>query len=180
MLLNYLCEQINLPYDHNGNIAAQADVNEVLLNTLNQWSYYTKNPPKSLGKEQVFEDLLPIIQIFEDTIPNKIATITQHIADQIAQSIQQINIKNNVLITGGGAMNSHLLKIITQKTQAQIQTHSPQMIEFKEAIVFGFLGYLRLLNRPNTLQSVTGATQNSVGGAVYHPPFFYETNGVLL
>lgn len=46
-----------------------------------------------------------------------------------------------VLCTGGGAYNSYLLKLLNDNTQhISFVLPDPQTIEFKEAIVFGFLG----------------------------------------
>ena len=43
------------------------------------------------------------------------------------------------------------------------------LINFKEALVFAFLGVLRLENQMNCLQSVTGAKRDSCGGVIHHP-----------
>ena len=41
------------------------------------------------------------------------------------------------------------------------------VVAFKEAIIFAFLGALRLKETPNALASATGALHDSIGGAVY-------------
>ena len=43
------------------------------------------------------------------------------------------------------------------------------MIDFKEALVFAWLGLLRWQGRPTSLASVTGAARDSVGGALWLP-----------
>jgi anhydro-N-acetylmuramic acid kinase len=93
-----------------------------------------------------------------------LATSTEHIAQIIANDLGN---KKNVLVTGGGAFNSFLLERIKAKTNCEIIIPNNETINFKEALIFAFLGYLRLNEKINTLSSVTGAKSDSVGGAVY-------------
>jgi anhydro-N-acetylmuramic acid kinase len=71
------------------------------------------------------------------------------------------------LVTGGGAFNTFLLERIKAKTTCEIIIPDTETINFKEALIFAFLGYLRLNEKVNTLSSVTAAKSDSVGGAVY-------------
>ena len=41
-----------------------------------------------------------------------------------------------------------------------------ELIEFKEALIFAFLGVLKMENIPNCLSSVTGASEDVVGGVI--------------
>ncbi len=171
MLINYLCQKLSLDFDENGAIAANGTPNLELLHKLDMWHYYQKSPPKSLGKEQIFEEIVPILRQTNDTIPNQIATVTLHIAQKISQEINKIQPKT-VLITGGGALNTHLMRLIKSQSHTAVSAASTELINFKEAIIFAFLGYLRILNQPNCLKSVTGASHNNCGGAIYlaHTP----------
>ncbi|MEP0713633.1 MAG: anhydro-N-acetylmuramic acid kinase, partial [Algoriphagus sp.] len=75
----------------------------------------------------------------------------------------------SVLITGGGAYNAFFIERLTDQLGGKWNPTlaSPQLIEFKEALVFGFLGVLRLRNENNTLATVTGAKRDSCGGVIY-------------
>ena len=44
---------------------------------------------------------------------------------------------------------------------------SDDLIDYKEAIVFALMGVLRWRNEANCLASVTGASGNAIGGAIY-------------
>ncbi len=166
-VLNYLANMINIACDYNGVIAKSGIVNASLLNELNSLEYINKLPPKSLGYEWLNEILLPILDSCHDSIENKLATFSEHIAQSISTIIDKYVPLKKILITGGGAYNTYLIDLLTKKSNAEIIVGSKQLIEFKEAIAFGFLGLLRFLEIPNTLKSVTGAKTDSIGGCIY-------------
>ena len=65
--------------------------------------------------------------------------------------------------------NTFLMQRISVLCGQDLQPTQPLIIDFKEALVFGFLGVLRLRNEPNCLQSVTGASRDHSGGYIYFP-----------
>ena len=73
-----------------------------------------------------------------------------------------------LLITGGGALNQFLIELIKSKLSSDKKIIIPTktVINFKEALVFAFLGVLRLRNENNVLKSVTGASHNSCSGVL--------------
>jgi anhydro-N-acetylmuramic acid kinase len=172
MLLNTLANQLNLPYDAEGKLAAQGVLDEELLQRLNEPKYFNAPYPKSLGKEWVDENSLPLLLSSPLTINDKLATASRHIAYQVAQAIQNIPASGQtkkILVTGGGAFNSHLLADLRAGLGPAYEVVVPdsQLINFKEALVFAFLGVLRWRQEPNCLQTVTGAKVDNVGGAIY-------------
>jgi anhydro-N-acetylmuramic acid kinase len=167
LAFNLLANELNLPFDEDGNIAASGTINEKLLNALNNIDFYKKNNAKSLGIEWFNQSFLPIVNQFSDeSIANKMATINLHIAQQIANVINIQNI-DNLLVTGGGAYNKLLIKNLSTLTKTQIVIPDSLTINYKEALIFAFLGVLRIRNEINTLKSVTGAVSNSIGGALH-------------
>lgn len=165
LILNSLANEVGLNYDIDGTLAQKGSLIPELLNELNSWSYYTKLPPKSLDKESLFNELLPIINKYSG-LENKIHTCTEHIAFQIGS---RLNSKNkSVLITGGGTHNKYLINRIKHYSSSELILPEVKLIDFKEALVFAFIGLLRVLNRTNILSSVTGAKGDSSGGDIYN------------
>ena len=168
-VLNFYANQLGFDYDDKGNISKRGRVNSELLQQLNALEFYQKSTPKSLGFEYVKETILPLVESCKITIEDKMRTFSEHVATQIASAIPEKN--KRLLITGGGAYNDFLIHLI--------QIHLPEMeiiipeikiLEFKEALVFGLLGLLKLRNQVNVLASVTGAKHDHSAG-VLHIPF---------
>lgn len=168
IVLNELCKKINKEYDNKGQIAGSGKINAKLLNELNALKFYhqQKLKPKSLGKEWVLSNIYPILNKYPIPIADLLCTMVEHIAVQITNSTSSIN-SASIFITGGGAYNNYLIKRIKALTNHRIIIPDTNTIEFKEALIFAFLGVLRMRNETNTLKSVTGATKDSIGGAVY-------------
>jgi anhydro-N-acetylmuramic acid kinase len=165
IVMNRMAQELGKPYDRNGEFARSGKIELTLLKELNQLDYYKKSYPKSLGIEQIEAKMFPIVNKYEISPANKLATFVEHIAIQISNTIQSSNKK--VLLTGGGTFNSYLSERIKANTPNEIIIPSDEIINFKEAIIFAFLGVLRIRKETNCLQSVTGATQNNIGGCVY-------------
>ena len=166
MLLNYLSEKLNKPFDNGGKIAASGKVNEILLKKLNSLTFYNQQGAKSIGREWFEKNCISLIDKSKLSIEDLLATATCHVADIIANDLTKNSIKT-VLVTGGGAFNQHLISLIESKSRSKLILPSKELINFKEALIFAFLGYLRLINQINTLASVTGSKKDSIGAAVY-------------
>ncbi len=167
MIFNYVANKLNKQFDENGEIAKAGKPIIQLLQQLNNLPYYQEKNIKSLGYEWFEKNIFDLLKQFENfKTEDVMATFAQHIAEQIADVLNKNNLKS-VLVTGGGAFNGNLIALIKQKTNAEIIIPENEIINFKEAVIFAFLGYLRLNKITNTLASVTGARKNSIGGAVY-------------
>ncbi|MGC1204701.1 MAG: anhydro-N-acetylmuramic acid kinase [Flavobacteriaceae bacterium] len=168
IVLNHYVQKLNFNYDDAGKIASTGLIKQNLLNELNTLSFYKTEFPKSLGLEWVIKTIFPLIDNFQLEIPDILKTFVEHIAIQLAK---EINKKENasVLITGGGVFNTYLMDTLKTKTKNRIIIPSKSIIEFKEALIFGFLGVLKLRNEVNCLKSVTGAIKNHSSGVIYLP-----------
>jgi anhydro-N-acetylmuramic acid kinase len=165
-VFNHYSNLLGLPYDNKGAIAKNGSLQINLLKELNELDYYQKKYPKSLGFEFVKEIIIPLIDHYEISIEDKLHTFTKHIAIQIANVLPHKT--GTLFITGGGAYHNFLIESIQNELPlATIIIPSPKIIEFKEALIFGILGILRLENKINVLKSVTGAKMNHSSGKIY-------------
>lgn len=169
VLLNHYANQLNLPYDDNGTMAQKGKLRQALLDKLNHLPYYHVEAPKSLDAQICKEIFIPLIDAFELPTQDILHTLCHHYAYQIAQVIQAhtLNNQEQILLSGGGALNGFLSKLIQDKSRVQVHIPDKVIIEFKEAIVFGLLGVLKLENEVNCLKVVTGASQDNVGGQIF-------------
>ena len=164
--LNFAANSIGKKYDKNGSMAGSGETCHDMVKELNDLEYYFLDPPKSLGKEWLVEHFLPVINRYDIPAENKLRSLVEHISLQISNVISTHSGKN-VLATGGGVYNRFLMEMIKEKTDADIIIPDPLIIEFKEALIFAFLGVLRMRNEINCLCSVTGAERDSCSGAIY-------------
>lgn len=171
LLLNPLAEMLGKPYDEDGKWAREGNVNRELLATLNEIPFYQKKGAKSLGREDMEEVFEPIIQKSSICEKDKLATLTEHYAIQIASIIRSYSNDKvpQVLITGGGAYHHYFLERLDDQLKSKWKKFeaSRELIEFKEALIFGFLGVLRLRGENNCLASVTHAKIDSSGGTIF-------------
>ncbi len=163
MVLNYLSSVLGKNYDDKGLLAQKGKVDELLLETLNTLPYYKEDVQKSLGKEWVKKNIFPLLANFPLDIEDLLATYVEHIATQLAK-----HIKGTTLLTGGGAYNDFLVRKLREKTKHKIVIPDKTTIDFKEALIFAFLGVKRMRNETNCLSSVTGAKQDSCSGLVVY------------
>ncbi len=165
--LNRIVQELGLAYDKNGAIAKRGTINQQVLKKLNDLAFYRERGPKSLGTEWLDSTFMPIIDE-EQLIENKLATVIEHIAVQIGNTLKKTS-PGQIFITGGGAHNLFLIERIQKHLSSPILIPSKEIIEFKEAIIFGFLGALYLAKQINILSSVTGASKDTIGGVLHLP-----------
>jgi len=165
-VLNHFSEKLGSEIDEGGKIARSGKFDAGLYAQLEALPFYSLSAPKSLGIEWVNTSVLPILKSFEGDIPSIMNTFCQHIASEIVKNIKD-DPEVEVLVTGGGAFNTYLMELLQEKTSAKIFTPTSEIINFKEAVIFGFLGVLKMREEINVLSSVTGAENDHCAGLVY-------------
>ncbi|MGA9213174.1 anhydro-N-acetylmuramic acid kinase [Kaistella sp.] len=163
IVLNKFAKTFNKNYDENGDFARNGIANQPLLSSLNSIKFYQESPPKSLGIEWVNENISPILK--EESAENILATFTEHAAFQIAKIFNENKLKR-VLFTGGGTYNNYLLGRIKHYSETEIILPKSELIDFKEALLFAFMGVLRINTENNILASATGSFQNHSSGLI--------------
>ncbi len=171
-VLNMLANEKGLAYDDEGKIASQGRVNEELLNKLNNLEYYELPYPKSLANTFGTDLVYPILRSPGISIEDSLRTYTEHISVQIKNSLRLLKENNTqyLFITGGGAFNTFLMERIQShlgEINFEIFIPDNDTVKYKEALIMGLLGTLRWREQYTVLASVTGASQNSIGGALW-------------
>ncbi len=164
IVLNELAQQKGLTFDRDGHLGSAGKVDSNLLYQLNNLDFYLKKWPKSLGREWVDNQVIPLLINSGLTIEDQAATFYEHIASQIALTA---GTTGQLLITGGGAKNLFLIEKLKRKCTCRIVLPDEKLIDFKEAMIFAFLGILSFTGQANVLSSITGSSCDHTGGIVY-------------
>ncbi|MGM0647137.1 MAG: anhydro-N-acetylmuramic acid kinase [Bacteroidota bacterium] len=168
-VLNDAARLLKVSYDKDGQYAKQGRVDERLLEKLNSLEFYQKTAPKSLGREWVETCWLPLVQSYRSDPYTLLATYTEHIAQQISMVLNKNKLLSSVMITGGGARNKFLIQKLRKKTHHKVVIPSRKIVDYKEAVIFALLAYLRLQGQVNIKASVTGAVRDSSSGVIFKP-----------
>ena len=163
IVLNIYAEQRGMAYDAGGERAASGTLCSDLLTKLNALEYYVEQGPKSLGREWTEQYFIPMVEQSGLAVEDKLRTLCEHIAMQIAAASGA----GKMLVTGGGAFNDFLIRRIAAHCRCQVTVPDALTVNFKEALIFAFLGLLYVENRAGALSSVTGAMVDNIGGAMY-------------
>ena len=192
-VLNMLANQTGKEFDEGGKIAATGKVDAALLQKLNGLDYYKQPYPKSLANEfgtemvyQLIQDAGYRIQDAGYRIQDALRTYTEHIVVQIKNAISILknqqpafaepsagkpaSSNQQLLVTGGGAFNTFLIQRLKEelkKLKTEVIIPDEKLVKFKEALIMAFIGVLRWRQEYNILSSVTGASGDSIGGALW-------------
>jgi len=163
-VINKYCRNIGLEFDRDGIIASKGAVNQELKNKLDSLDYYSRTYPKSLGREWVEKNVFPLLDNCGLSMEDMLCTYYEHCAYQLARVTEP---GKTLLVTGGGAYNKFLISRMEALSGCKIIIPEPAIIEFKEALIFAFLGVLYMADEPSCLASVTGAERDNIGGMLF-------------
>lgn len=173
----WIKRQRGLDFDANGGWAASGQVIPALLQSLQAEAWLGLPPPKSTGRDLFNSDWLDArLQDFPVLPKNIQATLAEFTAWGIADAIvRHAADAQEVIVSGGGAMNTNLLKRLEQQLKIQlgrnlaVQTSTALGIPVDqvEAVAFAWLARQFTLGLPGNLSSVTGAEGPRILGALY-------------
>ena len=172
LALNHLAGLAGKSYDRDGAMARKGKVDGSLLDGLRMLHGQAAGRP-SLGREDFERGVLPLL---DSALPlnDRLRTAVEYVALEVSEAIR-LAPEGKVLLTGGGAHHGFLVERLNdlmsvgprKSPRHMLETASDKIIDFKEALVFAFLGVLRLQGRVNVLASVTGARSDSSSGVTF-------------
>ncbi len=164
-------------YDQDGALAARGTICEPLLADALEDPYFTRQPPKSTGREQFG---LPYAAEFytkgqslglsaADLLATATALTARSIADAYHRFILPHATLDQVLLCGGGAHNQTLRQLLMAALDPiPIGNVEDRGIpnDAKEALAFAVLAYETAHGRPGTLPTTTGSSRPAILGAI--------------
>ncbi len=171
-ILDSLAKELGQEMDVDGNLAAGGHAHEGLLRTLISASEeaFTVSTLDAGDAARIFFDHA---MLFPMRTEDYLATAVTYIARMLGRALsahKQAAEKKQVLLSGGGTFNKTLIQHLQEEAPSFLfQIPGSDIIRYKEALAFAYLGKLRLEGKVNILASVTGASRDSIGGAVYLP-----------
>ena len=169
-LFNFITNQIGKEYDKDGQIGASGKTLQYLIESWQSLPYFELEPPKSLDNSWVETHFLS--KLPEAEPKDLLHTSYQFVSDCIFKALEDEHaLINEVIFTGGGAFNKFLMKLIEEKLNKlgiNILKPDSALIDFKEALLMAYMGYLYKNNEFNTLPSATGASHELIAGGFYN------------
>ncbi|MEP5612264.1 MAG: anhydro-N-acetylmuramic acid kinase [Cyclobacteriaceae bacterium] len=165
-VLNHFARQLGKEFDEDGEIARTGVKRNIWMEKISLNRYYQQKPPKSLPNQFIGHELLNEVEP-EDGLRTFTEFTSQLIVNEISTFLPT---GAKILATGGGAFNTYLMEMLNSNEKGLIfSVPDSRIVEYKEAMVFGFLGMLKFLNEVNVLASVTGASQDTSSGVIHYP-----------
>lgn len=163
ILLNNFSQRMGYPFDDKGQLARSGSVNRDVVEQLNKLDYFKRSSPKSLSRELIDSEYSSVLENHTLTEMDWLRSLIEHYVIQISDVFENNRIKN-ILLSGGGVYNSFFVEELSKRTNTQLIIPDKMTIDFKEALLFAFLGCLKKADLPNVFSSVTGASRDSISG----------------
>ncbi|RYY31524.1 MAG: anhydro-N-acetylmuramic acid kinase [Chitinophagaceae bacterium] len=174
-LLDMIAQRDDKPFDPAGAMAAEGKLDSRLLTIINELEYYRLPYPKTLSLDFASDVIYPLVDDLSLTVQDALRTVVEHIAVQVASAFRYLNQQHQfpsgrLMLTGGGANNEFLVSRIAGNLAAdgvEIIVPDKSTVNFKESLAMALIGILRWREENNVFSYITGASRDSIGGAVW-------------
>jgi anhydro-N-acetylmuramic acid kinase len=195
MLIDYAVMEVTkgrLKYDAQGKIAALGIANESLVKSWLKHPFIKAKPPKSTGREEFgpifFKKTWTDCKKEKLSSPDSVATYTKFTGECIAENfaLHLPEMPDLVILSGGGAANPTLRKVITQSLRAREWSIKKQNLKSPiqivttdesgwpnqsiEAAAFALLAYQTMTGKTGNLPKTTGASRAAILGQITPAP----------
>lgn len=164
----WIQEQLQQPFDRNGEYANSGKIQTELLELCLSDPYFSKAPPKSTGRE--YFNLTWFKQYLQDFMtPNHVqATLLALTRESIARAIEETApFDSEIWVCGGGAHNRVLINQLSERLKKPVNSTEILGIapDWVEAMLFAWLAKQTLEGKIGNCPDVTGANRAvSLGG----------------
>jgi anhydro-N-acetylmuramic acid kinase len=166
---DYMKISSNVYYDKDGKLASNGRPNKIIIKKFLNINFFKKPPPKSLDRNEFLNFYKEILK--ENlSAPDTMATLAELTVESIINSLNFLPSKiKNILITGGGYKNTHLIKSLIKKLDVNFIEESDTNFNFDyvEAELIAFLSARTYYNLPFTFPTTTGISKASSGGQIF-------------
>src|SRR5690606_34272134 len=163
----------DVPFDRDGEYAARGEVDQSMIADILNQPYFTRQPPKSTGREAFGEAFARAVGFFEMAPYDALATATALTAYSVYQAyarfVRDQTPLDALLVSGGGAHNRTMLRHLEQNfSPIRIATVDEFGLDpdAKEAVCFAVLAHEALNGVPTNFPSVTGASRATILGKI--------------
>ena len=165
LLDDYMYMRLGEKQDTGGKLALSGNINQKILTTLLEHTYFSKKSPKSLDRNEF--DLAPVSKL---SLADGAATLCAFTAKAVAKCVVLLPEPPILwLVTGGGRHNLALMQELNKRLDAPVK--SVDDIGWKgdslEAHAFGFLAVRSVMGLPLSLPSTTGVPRPLSGGVLF-------------
>lgn len=161
-------------FDPGGSWAASASPHPALLATLLDEAYFGAAPPKSTGRELFNLAWLErkLERFAMDLGPAEVqASLLALTVETVAQAIEKLVQKGEILVCGGGVHNRALLQALADRLpQFRVGSTTEYGLDadFVEAVAFAWFAHRTLQREPIAFHPFTGASGPVIAGGVYY------------
>lgn len=169
----WIQQNLGHPYDKDGAWANSGDVAEDLMTILLDEPYFQLRPPKSTGRELFNQHWLnrKLTELGKVIAPEHVqAALLALTVETIKNAVNKELGKGQIIICGGGAYNSALMKGLAEALPAfQVMPSSRLgvMEDSMEAVAFAWLAKQTLSEQPVDFTDITGSSHPVIAGGVY-------------